>query len=95
MSDIINSYSTNINHPAAVMPVTMGKNKQYYIEAPQSLPRYSIDSVLKERDEFRKEVTLNQINELYPVKKPFSLKKIGFILAAIGGFLLLSSKGKK
>lgn len=92
MSNILNSQNTNINNAIPARKIG-GENKQTrYIEAPQSLPKYSIDKVLEEKDEFRKNIKLAQYEELYK-KKSNGLLKIGVILAAVTGFFLL--KGKK
>lgn len=92
MSNILNSQNVNINNPIPAKKIGEENKQSRYIEAPQSLPKYSIDKVLQEKDEFRKNIKQNQYEQLYK-KKNNGILKIGVILVAIAGFFIL--KGKK
>lgn len=59
MSNNINSQLANNTNNLAVKTQDMSfaaKVKSRYVEAPQSLPKFSITQSLNERDEFRKNV---------------------------------------
>lgn len=92
MSNILNTQNTNVNNEIPARKLEAKSNFGRYIEAPQSLPKYSIDKVLQEKDEFRRNIIQTQNETLYK-KKSNGLFKLGIILAAVGSFFLL--KGKK
>ena len=92
MSNILNTQNTNVNNEIPARKLGGKSNFSRYIEAPQSLPKYSIDKVLQEKDEFRRNIIQTQNETLYK-KKSNRLLKLGIILAAVGSFFLL--KGKK
>ncbi len=92
MSNILNSQNSNINHEIASTKIGKNNSTSRYVEAPQSLPRYSIHKILQEKDEFRKNITNKQNKELNK-KKDNNFSKLGFIIATISAFFLL--RGKK
>ncbi len=93
MSNIINSQNYNINNIYTQSAVSMGKKSPAFVEAPNHLPKYSIDDVLNERDEFRHQIFENQRETLK--KKQSKLPKIAFLLTVFTGTLLLSLKKGK
>lgn len=93
MSNILNSQNMNINNTIAARKISGNTNSTNNILAPASLPKYSIDKVLQEQDEFRRNIRTAQNEQLYKTNKKHPLIKLGVILAAVGGFFLL--KGKK
>lgn len=92
MSNILSTQNTNVNNEIPARKLEAKSNFGRYIEAPQSLPKYSIDKVLQEKDEFRRNIVQTQNETLYK-KKSNGLLKLGIMLATVGGFFLL--KGKK
>ncbi len=92
MSNLLITQNANTDNQIAASKIGSNTQKGRYIEAPQYLPKYSIDKVLREKDEFRRNITQQQNEKLYKKKNNFLLK-LGVILAAVGGFFLL--KGKK
>lgn len=93
MSNILNSQNMNINNTIAAKKISNNTNYTSNIMAPASLPKYSIDKVLQEQDEFRRNIRTAQNEQLYKTNKKHPLLKLGVILAAVGGMFLL--KGKK
>ncbi len=92
MSNLINSPNINISNEIAAKKLHSGHKESFFIEAPQSLPKYSINKVLQEKDDFRKEIIL-QHNETWNKKnKRKILPKIGIILAAAAGLFILKKK---
>lgn len=91
MSNMINSQNTNINNVIPARKIDGNIEFKRFVEAPQSLPKYSIDKILNEKDEFRRNLRINEYEKQN--KKKSGLLKLGVILAAITGFFLL--KGKK
>lgn len=93
MSYILNSQNMNINNTIAARKISNNSNTGNGIIAPSSLPKYSIDKVLQEQDEFRRNIRTAQNAQLYPTKKKHPLIKLAVVLAAVSGAFLL--KGKK
>lgn len=93
MSNILSTQNTNVNNEIPARKLEAKSNFGKYIEAPQSLPKYSIDKVLQEKDEFRRNIVQTQNETLYKKKSNNGLLKLGIVLAAVGSFFLL--KGKK
>ena len=92
MSNLLITQKTNTDNKIAASKIGSSTQKSRDVEAPQYLPKYSIDKVLREKDEFRRNITQQQNEKLYKKKNNFLLK-LGVIFAAVGGFFLL--KGKK
>ena len=91
MPNIIISQNKSCNNEYEKSKRKITPNFGRYIEAPKSLPKYSIDKVLEEKDEFRRTITKNQSENLYK-KKNNNFFKLGMILAAVGGFFLIKNK---
>ncbi|HIS89222.1 TPA: hypothetical protein IAA87_07350 [Candidatus Avigastranaerophilus faecigallinarum] len=91
MPNIIISQNKSCNNEYEKSKRKITPNFGRYIEAPKSLPKYSIDKVLEEKDEFRRTITKNQNENLYK-KKNNNFFKLGMILAAVGGFFLIKNK---
>ena len=89
MSDILNSLNMNTNNTSTAqigeIPFKKGAN---YITAPDSLPKYSIDKVLSERDEFRRNVQ-KETNTANKVKENALPKIVSIAIAAIASILLM------
>jgi len=92
MSNLINSTNININNEIAAKKLHFGNKESFFVEAPQSLPKYSIDKVLQEKDDFRKQIILQQNETWNKQNKRRILPKIGIILAAAAGFFILKKK---
>ncbi len=93
MSYILNSQNMNINNTIAARKIGNNSSAENTILAPSSLPKYSIDKVLQEQDEFRRNIRTAQNAQLYPQKKKHPFIKLAIVLTAVGSALLL--KGKK
>ncbi len=91
MSNLLIPQNSNINNEIAASKLFSKSSTGRYIEAPQSLPKYSIDKALQEKDDFRRTIIQEQNKGLYK-KKNNPFLKIGLILAAVGGFLLFKKK---
>lgn len=96
MSNIINS-QMNINNNSIVAKnltdSSVQQRKIGVISAPESLPKYSINKVLQEKDEFRKTtISQNYIKSENSKKRKSNLLKLGFILSAVAGFFILKRK---
>ena len=92
MSNIINSPNINNTNPITaknISETSVPARNIGVVEAPQQLPKYSINKVLQEKDEFRKNVLYSNYQS---AKKKSILPKIGVILAAVFGFLILKRK---
>ena len=94
MTNIINSQNLNINNNISAQNISMGRKNDDFVKAPDYLPTYTADSLLKEKDEFRKQITSNQYMSLIPkAKKKHTKLKIFF--AALAGLAILALKKKK
>lgn len=89
MSNIINSQNPYINNTTAY---GRKNNTALYTQAPASLPKFSIDNFLNEKDEFRKNVLKNQKQYL---SKPESNFKLFASVLAITGLIILALTHKK
>ena len=94
MYNMINSQNMTFSNTINANPIAMGKKKIDYIEAPQSLPKFSIGSVLKERDDFRKQITYNQQYQENKIQRKIE-KKPALTIAAMAAFILLVLNIKK
>ena len=94
MSNIINSQIPNINNTIPAYDISMGRKKSVsYIQAPDTLPSVTADSIIRQCDEFRKTVTTNQNLEMLPkVRK--SHTKLKIFLAALAACALFALKKK-
>ena len=92
MSDLINSTNMNINSEIAAKKLSKNDERPAFIEAPKSLPKYSINGVLQEKDDFRKNIIMQQNPDLFSEKKKSILPKIGVMVAAAAGFLIFKKK---
>ena len=94
MSNIINSQNLNINNISKVSQYSFGKQYGIYDEFEVvTLPKFSFDKVLQEKDEFR-----HQINEeISKQRKKESRKpnKAKLVIAALTGAILLLYGRKK
>jgi len=81
INNIINSQNQDGCNPAALNLFKKEKSSSRYIEAPKTLPKYSMYRELQKQDEFRK----NAITELSLQKsrKKFSPKAFLVVLAAV------------
>ncbi len=89
MTNIINSQDIRLNNT-----IHYGKKSQpsEYIQAPQSLPKYSLNDVLNEKDEFRKNV-LRQQKQTHS-KPKFNFKRFASVSALTGLIIFLLTKKK-
>lgn len=87
MTNIINSHNVNINNVMNANQLYFGKNTDNEVYAPVSLPKFSIDKLLQEKDEFRQQVK----DDLHYQMKKESRKpsKTKIIIAALAGLILL------
>ncbi len=85
MSNIINSQIINSNNVIPAQDITMGKKSDNYIVAPDSLPKCTASSIERNCDEFRKQVTQNQIETMLKKQRKIS-PKFGVFLAAVAAF---------
>ncbi len=92
MTNLLNSQITNNYNVVPARRISSENNRSRCIEAPKTLPKYSIEDSLKQKEEFRKSVIQQQNIESFTNKKK-SPAKVIIVLAAIAGFFLL--KGKK
>jgi hypothetical protein len=90
MSNILNAHISQINNqiPARKLAQETGKRQ---IQAPQYLYQYSIDDALKEKEEFRKNVTLSQNKSLKKTNKSL-YTKTGLFLAVITAYFIHKCK---
>ncbi len=92
MTNILNTRNINSDNIIPAKKLSSETKTGRCIEAPQSLPEYSIEKTLREKDEFRKEIIQQQNMQSNKKKKKIFPKLIVCIAAAAGYFLL---KGKK
>ncbi len=94
MSNIINSHNININNTFHNNCVFGAKHDVFgSIEAPMSLPTFSIDKYLQEKDEFRQELKHDiYINKKKEEKK---LSKSTLIIAGLTAAILFLFGKKK
>jgi len=85
INNIINSQNQSSNNPAALN--LFKKEKSRFIEAPQSLPKYSVNAELRKQDEFRKEIKA-QMAQQYNKKKPSAKVLFVALTAAIAAAVL-------
>lgn len=89
MSDILSSLNINTNNAStAQIGKIPFKKSENYITAPDSLPKYSIDKVLSERDEFRRNVK-KETKTANKVKESALPKIVSIAIAAIASILLM------
>ena len=95
MSNIINSQKVDIYNK--IPSISMGKfQKNSFVQAAQYLPGYSIGAAIKEKDEFRKQITEYQNQTfLKPQKKSPKGKIILTAAVAAGMYLLTNAIFKK
>ena len=91
MSNIINTQNFCGDNPVYDKKLSE-KNISRYSEAPVSRPKFSIKQALKEKDEFRKTVYIEQKSDKTTEEVKSGIGKFLAICAAIGGFLLLEAK---
>ena len=90
MSNILNSQISSDTNPIPAWKLGKAK-KSRLVQAPQQVYKYSIDDELKKKDEFRKNVTLAQADELYG-RKSSTFPKICTVLAAITAYFIFKCK---
>ena len=90
MSNILNSQISSDNNPIPAWNLGR-KNNPRLVQAPQQVYTYSIDQELKKSDEFRRNVTTAQCNELYG-KKNSTFPKICVALAAVTTYFIFKCK---
>ncbi|MBQ9245637.1 hypothetical protein IJ182_05150 [bacterium] len=88
MSNYINSQNINTTNNITAF----GKDFSRFIQAPQYTPEFNLSKALKERDEFRKQVTEAQNYQIEKAKNKPSKAKVAIILATIAGCLLFAKK---
>ena len=89
MSDILNSLNINTNNTStAQIGEIPFKKSENFVTAPDYLPTYSIDKVLSERDEFRRNVK-KETNNTNKEKENALPKIISIAIAAIASILLM------
>ena len=91
MSNIINTQNFNSNNPV-FMRNNAEENISRFSQAPVSIPKYSINDVLKERDEFRKTVTKKHYENVQKEETKSCAGKFFAMCAAVCAFLVLESK---
>lgn len=96
MSNIINSHINNDNNLIAAKKISENSSTRKPIgpiEAPASIPNFSIYKVIQEKDEFRKNtIAQNYINNEKSKKRKGNLLKLGIIISAVAGYFLLKRK---
>ena len=90
MSNILNSQISTDTNPIPAWELGQ-KKKSRLVQAPQQVYTYSIDKELKKRDEFRRDITLAQYDELYKKKKS-SFPMICAALAAVTTYFIFKCK---
>lgn len=90
MSNLLNSQISSNTNPIPARKISQDKASRC-VQAPQSIYTYSIDKVLNEKDEFRKNVELSQYNQLY-AKKRSTFPKLCVILAALTAYFTIKCK---
>lgn len=90
MSNILNSQISSDTNPIPAWKLGEKKNSRF-VQAPQQVYTYSIDEELNKKDEFRKNVTLSQIDDLYG-RKSSTFPKICAILAAVTAYFIFKCK---
>jgi hypothetical protein len=90
MTNLLNTQISANNNPIGAKKLKNAQNSSGYIEAPQTMYRYSINQELKEKDEFRKQIVQQNYKSYH--KKDNTMAKMTFILAAIAGFFALTTK---
>lgn len=89
MSNLLNSQITNNNNPIPARKLSQEKVSRY-IQAPQNVPQYSINEILQEKDEFRRNVSLAQYQQQN--RKKSSFLKICAALTAITAYFIIKCK---
>ena len=94
MTNIINSHNLNINNTTKSFKNSFGKQNIYDEFDVVTLPKFSIDKVLQEKDEFRHQIKTELHNK--QEKEKMKPGKTGIIIAALTGIILLlfGRKGK-
>ena len=90
MSNILNSQISSDTNPIPAWNLRKQKSSRL-VQAPKTMYTYSIDDELRKSDEFRKNVTLAQNNELYN-KKSSIFPKTCAILAAVTAYFMFKCK---
>lgn len=93
MSNIINTQNYISENPVYAAKISEeNTTASRFSQAPVSIPKYSLNQSLKEKDEFRNSARM-VYKENEQAKENMSLfKKICLLGAAIGAFIVLESK---
>ncbi len=95
MSNIINSHNLNINNTLNSAQNHFGKKDTAFsaVYAPVSLPKFSFEKEIEEKDEYRKQINF----EIYNQKKKEERKpnRTKILIAALAGAILFLFGRKK
>ncbi len=92
MANIINSLTLNTNNTSknAVEKFNSFKKNSQVITAPDSLPKYSIDKILSQQDEYRRGI--KQLTNKQKNKDNFLPKIVSVVIAGTISLLLMRKK---